>query len=61
MQKVPLLVSLNTFLLLVLILLPHFFKFSGPYLYQSQIIELKPRPPLKKLGFSDQICIKFEL
>ena len=61
MQKGPLLVSLNTFLLLLLIFLLHCCKLSEPYLYQSQIIELKPRPPLKKIGFSDQIRIKFEL
>ena len=32
MQKGPLLVPLNTFLLLVLIYLPHSCKMSGPYL-----------------------------
>ena len=53
-QKGPLLVSLNTFWLLDLILLPHCCK-----IYQSYIIE--PRPPLKKIGFSDQIRIKFKL
>ena len=28
---------------------------------QSQIIELEPRPPLKKSGFSGQILIKLRL
>ena len=29
--------------------------------FKSEIIESEPRPPLRKIGFSDQIRIKFEL
>ena len=39
----------KTFWLLVLILLPRWCKIPRPY--QSQIIELEPRPPLKKAVF----------
>ena len=41
----------KTFEFLVLTLLPNWCKISRPYLCQSQIIELEPRPLLKKVVF----------
>ena len=34
--------------------------FQGHTLYQSQIIELEPSPPLKTIGFFGQIFIKLK-
>ena len=38
-----------------------FVKFQGHTYCQFQIIELEPRAPLKKIGFSGEILIKLKL
>ena len=51
----------KTFWLLVLTHLPHCCDISRPYLVPVLIIELEPRTPFKKSGFSGQILIKLRL
>ena len=47
--------------LLVLIFLSQWCKFSRSYLLSVQVIEPEPRVPLKKIVFSGQVLIKLRL